>query len=544
MNSKKQSLLLGGLISSAGILISKFLGLLYVIPFNDILETAANRSYYAQTYNVYSYILNIATAGLPFAIATLVARYASRGDYRTCLLVKKISFYTMTAFGFICMSFMILFSSVIAKAIVPEGGDLTIMRNVTIMISLAVFIIPILSSLRGFYQGLKEMELYSTSQVLEQVSRILFLLAFGAIAVYALKQDSVWALYFGVIAASVAGISTIFYIRVRGRKALEEVKREARDQELTTQAEPNVIFKELLYVSIPFLLTSLFGYCDTIINQFDLKPGLEAFAGSMKYTPALSDAIFYKATKIIAIPMILAPGFSAAIIPFITTAMEKGKLKLLRKYIVDCIESVVYIAVPICLAIALYAQPIIFSLFGGENLQLNSEVLMWFSLEALGATICPIFSSIVMAIDCRKVAIRNTVIFAVVKLSLNRLFIMWFGFPGIILSSLVAHLILGFLGWRVIQKKYHIKWIYTFRKIIIMLLGSLGFYFAYLLFGIFGLTTYCDSRVLTFLSLGLMGIVSCGTYFAITAFCSVPQSIFHFELGSIINKFKSRGKKS
>lgn len=102
MSKRKQSMIIGGLISSAGIFISKFLGLLYVIPFNEMLGGGLYNAYYSQAYNLYSYMLNIATAGLPFAIAILISRYSSREDYQTCLLVKKISFRLMGFFWF-CM---------------------------------------------------------------------------------------------------------------------------------------------------------------------------------------------------------------------------------------------------------------------------------------------------------------------------------------------------------------------------------------------------------------------------------------------------------
>ena len=45
MKNKKQSIIIGGLISSAGIFISKLLGLLYVIPLNAIAG-ADNMQYY------------------------------------------------------------------------------------------------------------------------------------------------------------------------------------------------------------------------------------------------------------------------------------------------------------------------------------------------------------------------------------------------------------------------------------------------------------------------------------------------------------------
>lgn len=539
MSNRKQSVLMGGLISSAGIFISKFLGLLYVVPFNSILQTAANQSYYSQTYNIYSYILNIATAGLPFAIATLVARYASRNDYRTCLLVKKISFYTMTVFGLVCMLIMLLCSGLIANGVSPDDGDIEIMRNSIILISFAVFIIPILSSIRGFYQGLKEMQIYSVSQVLEQLVRIIFLLTIGALLVFVFNQDAVWALYFSILAASVSGLLTIFYIRWKGKDKLNEVKKLAAHQELKTQADPKEIFKELVYVAIPFLMLSIFGYSDTIINQMDLKPGLEAYS-QMTYSSDLSSAIFMHATKIIAIPMILAPGFSAAIIPYITTAMESKNVKLVKKYILDCIDSVIYISTPVCFALFVFAQPIMYCLFGNANLELDTFVLKWYALEALCATICPIFSSIVTAIGYRKKIVINTAIFAITKLAINRLFISLMGVPGMVLSSFVAYTIFTILNVYIIQKYYHVNWKYTFRKIIFIVIGIVGFYLVSLLFNMIGWVDYTGSRILSLVYLGIMGIICCLVYFGITAFCNIPQSIFHFNLKDIFNKVFSR----
>lgn len=539
MSNRKQSVLMGGLISSAGIFISKFLGLLYVVPFNSILQTFENQSYYSQTYNIYSYILNIATAGLPFAIATLVARYASRNDYRTCLLVKKISFYTMTVLGLVCMAIMLLCSGLIANRVCPTDGDIEIMRNSIIMISFAVFIIPILSSIRGFYQGLKELQIYSISQVLEQLVRIIFLLTIGALLVFVFNQDAVWALYFSILAASVSGLLTIFYIRWKGKDKLNEVKKLAAHQELKTQADPKEIFKELVYVAIPFLMLSIFDYSDTIINQMDLKPGLEAYS-QMTYSSDLSSAIFMHATKIIAIPMILAPGFSAAIIPYITTAMENKNVKLVKKYILDCIDSVIYISTPVCFALFVFAQPIMYCLFGDANLELDTFVLKWYALEALCATICPIFSSIVTAIGYRKKIVINTAIFAITKLAINRLFISLMGVPGMVLSSFVAYTIFTILNVYIIQRYYHVNWKYTFRKIIFIVIGIVGFYLVSLLFNMIGWVDYTGSRILSLVYLGIMGITCCLVYFGITAFCNIPQSIFHFNLRDIFNKVFSR----
>ena len=90
-NSVKNSVIISGLIGTGGLFVAKLLGLVYSIPFSSILGSEAYMGYYGQAYNIYSYVLNVFTAGFPFAVATLVARYTVLKDAKTVLLVKKIS---------------------------------------------------------------------------------------------------------------------------------------------------------------------------------------------------------------------------------------------------------------------------------------------------------------------------------------------------------------------------------------------------------------------------------------------------------------------
>lgn len=527
----KKSILAGGLLSSAGILISKILGLIYVIPFNTILGSSVNNAYYASAYNIYSYILNIAVAGLPFAISTLIAKYATREDYKMCLVVKKISFYTMATIGFIAMALMILLAYPIALQCTPNDGDVLVMKNVIIIISIAVFIVPILASIRGFFNGIKEMEIYSMSQVFEQLIRILFLLSASSIAVYIFHTNRVWAVYFGVMSAAIAGMLTIFFVKHKGKLKEKEIIELAKKQEFSEKVSSFSVFKELIVIAIPFLMNSIFGYSDTIINMFHLKPGLDVYKG-MEYTSVLNDAIFYKTTKIIAIPMILAPGFSAAIIPYITSAKEEGNNKLVKKYILECIESVIYIALPICFALYCFARPIMQILFGGgDSLNIDTFVLQWFSLEALCSTVVPIFASIGMSLEKRNQMVFITFIFALIKFIINYPLICLFGVPGMIISSAVAYIVFGFLIIRVIQKEIHIQWKNTLKKIIVMLIGILGFYLVALLFNnVFNIFAISNNRIVLLLILAFVGILSCLAYLVITEYFNIPQSIFHIKI--------------
>ncbi|OCN03724.1 hypothetical protein A4S06_05020 [Erysipelotrichaceae bacterium MTC7] len=548
MNNNKKSLLAGGLVSSAGLFIAKFLSIFYTIPFDAILQSSAYKGVYGGTYGIYSYVLTIAQAGLPFAIATLVSRYMARNDYKTTLLIRKVSFYTMTAFGFICMLFLLIGSQPIAQQIASSPELVPLYRNSLCILALAVFIIPILSSVRGFYQGIKEMNVYSISQIVEQIVRIAFLLIVSVIAIYALGFGRHWGVYFGVIATSVAGVVTIGYIKKNDSKSVKPIQEHAKYQDKPAE-DAKFIFQELIKLSIPFLIIAAFGYCDQIVNIMDFTPGLEAYGAKagIAMTPAIidqyQDAVLYKAMKLIAIPMVLAPGFSAAIYPYITEARERKEKHLVKKYVLDCVESVIYICLPLCVALAVFARPILYTLYGvsGEGSELFVTTLQWFCIEGVSATICPIFSSLVMALGQRKKIVFTTMIFGIVKVATNRLFISFFGVPGMVLSSLLAYVIFAGLNIYIIQKEYAIDWKYTFRKLIFIFTGLAGMFLVSKVCYWFGLLDYSGNRVVALLLLAIMGIAAVGVYAGITLYCNIPQTIFHFDLESIKAKIK-RGK--
>ena len=110
----KSSLLVGGLVSSAGIFITKAIGLLYVAPFKAMVQ-AENYVYYAAGYELYDLMLTISLAGLPFAIAAIVAKYMEKEDYNTLMLVKQISMGLLFVFGLISSLAIILFINKVSE---------------------------------------------------------------------------------------------------------------------------------------------------------------------------------------------------------------------------------------------------------------------------------------------------------------------------------------------------------------------------------------------------------------------------------------------
>ncbi len=110
---KKDSFLKGTLIASIAIIITKILGVLYVIPFYKIIGETGG-VLYSYAYNIYNLFLNISTAGIPIAISMLISEYVTLGKIdakeRTFKVGKKI----ILTFSVISFLTLFIFSDSIA----------------------------------------------------------------------------------------------------------------------------------------------------------------------------------------------------------------------------------------------------------------------------------------------------------------------------------------------------------------------------------------------------------------------------------------------
>lgn len=540
--NKKQSFVSGALVSSAGVFFAKLIGLLYCIPFDSILASNANVEYYGTTQVLYSYLLNVCQAGFPFAIATLIARYISKEDYKTCLLVKKLSSRLMISMGFAMMLLLIVFSKPVANTIYAGEGNASDFRFALICSAFALFFVPVLSSMRGFYQGLKEMEIYSFSQVLEQLTNAAFTLGASALAVYVFAQDTLWAVFLGVLATSVAAIVAMFHLKINERKKVAEMKELALQQQNEIYVKGKDILLELLHVSIPFMIIAILGYSDSIINVLFLNKGLEAYGCSPADITLISSTINFKAQKLMSIPMVLAPGFSSAIIPHITSAITKKDYSLVRKNISQCLDIVLYIAIPVSLCLAIFSQPLIASLFPPENIKELPQVatiLATFSLVAFVDTLQPILTSLLVSCGLRKKSVWIMVIQVLIKFSLSYFMLAHFSYVGLVASTLISTGVCIGMSLYQFRKHFKLRLKYSLRRLLIIIVacGCMSLC-AFILFKIGLGYQLGDSRIFAFIKMGVSGLISVLVYFAITYVFGLPQLLLNLDIKKMIQKLK------
>ena len=212
---KKNSFVEGSLIATFAIIFTKILGMLYVIPFYSIIGSQGS-ALYSYAYNIYMIFLSISSAGIPTAMSKIVSEYESKELRDAKVRTFKIGILIIGLLSIICFIVLLFFSENIAKLIVGDisngGNSLQDITMVIFVISFAVLIIPFLSVARGYLQGHKYIKPSSDSQMLEQIVRIIVILAGSYTAIKLLKLNISYGVAVAVSGAFFGGLAAIFYI--------------------------------------------------------------------------------------------------------------------------------------------------------------------------------------------------------------------------------------------------------------------------------------------------------------------------------------------
>lgn len=426
---KGQSLLQGASILAAAMIIVKLIGAIFKIPLGNILD-GDGMGYFSTAYSVFTMIFAFSTAGLPAAIAKMVAEQSVHDRYRDIRKIHRISvklFFFMGLIGFILM---VAFSWLYVKMADNQNAWLSV-----IAISPAIFFGCVMSAYRGYYEGLRNMTPTAVSQIVEVIAKLIFGLALSIIALkVGMAQFEAGGAVFGKVVATeaqaraaimpVASAGAIFgvtlstfvgtaFLLIRHKMRGDDITKE----DLKYSPKPmrtRVLIVRLLKIAIPISLGSIVMNVAqlidtlTIINR--LGAGFEqnytgmmaVFGENLKVGITAAEAanfIFGSYSGYALSIFNLVPAFTGifgkSALPNVTAAWEAKNMRSVRVNIESVIRMTSLIAVPASFGIFFLANPILTLLYPAKHAEvaIASGVLSWqgLSLIFLGLTV-PLFA--------------------------------------------------------------------------------------------------------------------------------------------------------
>lgn len=444
---KKNSFISGAFITTIGIVLTKILGIVYVIPFYSIIGNEGG-ALYGYAYTIYSLFMSFATLGIPLGISKIISEYQALGYYnakkKAFIIGKKVAMLL----GFICFLVLLLIAPLLAKGVLGDlvgGNTLKDITFVIRVISTALLVVPVLSIYRGYFEGHRFMSPPSISQVIEQIIRVVVIVLGSFLTLKAFKLSVTSAVGVAVFGATIGALVSYFYLvdkRRKNRKKFDEKIRNVNEPIITDK----VIFRKLITYSIPFILIDVFKSLYNFVDMVTVVKGLVEYAKySVSEAEVIMSMISTWGAKFNMIVLSISTGVVVSLIPNLTQSVVKKDNKDINNKVNQALSILLFLMLPMTIGLSFLAEPV-WMLFYGPS-KFGPSVLAYFIFVGLIMGLFTASVSIVQIMKDYKTMLISLITGFVIKLLINSSMIYTFqqyGLPpyyGVITASILAYLV-------------------------------------------------------------------------------------------------------
>lgn len=416
---KKNSFLGGAVIATLGIIVTKAIGLLYVIPFYAIIGTQGG-ALYSYAYSIYAIFLSLSNSGIPVAISKVVSEYNALGYHYTKERAYKLSSLVLIGLGFFFFLVLIIFAPTIAKIILGDIQGGNTIEGVTLVIRIvatALLIVPIESVTQGYLQGQKVMLEPSMANVIEQVGRVVVILvgSFLMLRVFHLSLES--AVGVAVFGATVGALTAYFYLLARIHKNRKKLHRDDPPLPEERKISNKDILKKIIFYALPFVIIDVLNSAYGMVDTMTVVNTMTNLGYSAGVTETSIGVIATWATKLNMIIASIALGMSTSLIPNLSASKAKKDYKDISHKINQALKALLFITVPMAVGMSFLANPVWTIFYGYDALSIHIFTLYIF--QTISFSFSTVLINIVQSLSHPKLAMGTLLSSFLAKMLLN-----------------------------------------------------------------------------------------------------------------------------
>ena len=542
---KKNNLIEGTIIATSAIILVKILGMLYVIPFYQIVGSRGG-ALYSYAYNIYAIFLALSSAGLPNAVSKVISEYNTlnmkEAKNRAYNLAKNI----ITFISIVAFLILFIFADEIGAFIINDlsgGNTISDVAFAIRCVSPAVLVIPFLSVTKGFLQGHKFVTPSSIGELIEQFVRIIVILCGSYLCLNILNKSLSFTIGVAVTGAFFGGISAYLYLKHIIKKHKKEL--DYSDDIKRDNIESKDIIKKIIKYAIPFVIISLVTHIFFFTDQILILRTLNKIGYSTFDVEFVASAISTWSPKICTIITAIGSGMAISLIPTIVSSYTKKNHKELEDNINKALSLVISLSLPVTLGLSILSTSV-WRIFYNDNTY-GSLILKYAVYSAMLANIYLVITNILQSLNRYKsvylVSFVGFFLNALLDIPLMYLF-HYLGieaFLGSILASVIGYSISILIGLIILKKKDHISYKTTVSVIIRSFIpGGIMFISLFLLNNILPFNEYTISgAIITSIIDAIVGGI---IYLYLSYRVSLIQDVLGKEVVNKVLKKLTRGK--
>lgn len=423
---KKDDFLMQGMILAVAMVMTKVIGVVYRIPLTNILGDEG-MGFYGYAFEVYAMTLILSSLSIPTVVSKLVAARVAVRQRRNAFRVFVCAFLFSAAVG-ILVALLIFFG---ADAISLHMMKSPLSAYALKVLALGLVIVAVLGVLRGYFQGLGTMLPTAVSQIIEQIINAVVSIV-GASILFGIgteaaqeKGEELLAPAYGAAGGTLGTVAgalfALFFLGFAFLIYRPVIYRQVRMDHIRKRESYRRILKILLLTMAPVIFSTAIYNINQIMDLTIFNSIMSAQGYTEKEYMAMQGIFTGKYNTLINVPLAMANGLAASVIPSLTAAVTKRDRKLVHAKISQTLRFTMAIAMPCFVGFTVLASPLMVFLFN-DGSKTPAALLVAGSITVVLYCYSTIANSILQGLDEMGTPAKNAGISLVIHLA--ALFIM------------------------------------------------------------------------------------------------------------------------
>ncbi len=399
-NTNNSKFLKGTMILTISSIIVKVIGSLNWIILSRVLG-GEGIGLYQMGFPIYLMAITVSSAGVPVAISIITSEKLANKDYRGAKRVFNVSLR------------LLLISGLVFSSALLFGADFLINQHIIrdarayysiIALAPAVFFVTFLASFRGYLQGWQIMTPTATSEVVEQLVRVITMLVFADLFMpYGLAYAAGGASMGAGAGAFCALLVLMWFYRRLKRRLHEEI--EAQDDSIPQESAGHII-KRLLKLALPVSLTSLMLPIGANLDLLIVPQRLEVAGFDVRHATELFGYLTGMAVPLVNLATIFTAAMTISLVPSISESRTLERFDAIRDKIRLAFRVAMIITFPCFMGLFFLAEKVAALIYNAPGaagaIQTMSVGILFLGmhqistgiLQGLGKTAIPVINMI------------------------------------------------------------------------------------------------------------------------------------------------------
>ena len=402
--SSNSKFLKGTLILTASSIVVKIIGSLNWIILSRVLG-GEGIGLYQMGFPIYLMAITVSSAGVPVAISIITSEKLAKKDYRGAKRVFTVSLRLLLLTG-------LVFSSALFF-----GADFLINQHIIrdarayysiIALAPAVFFVTFLASFRGYLQGWQIMTPTATSEVVEQLTRVITMLVFADLF---MPYGLAYAAGGASMGAGVGAICALLVLMWFYRRLKKRLQKEMKEQDTNVpQESASHIIKRLLRLALPVSLTSLMLPIGANLDLLIVPQRLEVAGFNVRHATELFGYLTGMAVPLVNLATIFTAAMTISLVPSISESKALHNLIAIREKIRIAFRVAMIITFPCFMGLYFLGEKVVSLIYNAPKaagaietmsigiLFLGMHQISTGILQGLGKTAIPVINMILACI--------------------------------------------------------------------------------------------------------------------------------------------------